>query len=74
MTKLQARIFEYVRAFIAEHGYSPSCAEIAKAIGTYPGTANANLTKLAARGYLIKGHGWRNVRLPDGGQNARIAA
>lgn len=74
MTKLQAQIYAHVRAFITKNGYSPSCAEVAKDIGTYPGTVHANLTKLAERGYLIKGHGWRNIRLPDGGQNARIAA
>ena len=74
MTKLQAQIYAFVRAFIAEHGYSPSHAEIANELGEYPGTVRVNLIKLAERGYLLKGHGWRNIRLPDGGQNARAAA
>jgi SOS-response transcriptional repressor LexA len=72
MTKLQALIYAFVRNFIEEHGYSPSCAEVARACGTWPGTANVNLKELAKRGYLIKGHGWRNIRLPDG-HNARAA-
>jgi len=73
MTKLQAQIYAHVRAFITQRGYSPSCVEIARDIGAYPGTVHANLVKLAERGYLVRGTGWRNIRLPDGGQIARAA-
>lgn len=74
ITKLQVQILDYVRDFIAKNGYSPSHAEIAEAVGTWIGTVTVNLNKLAARGLLLKGDGWRNLRLPDdGGQNARAA-
>ena len=74
MTKMQARILSYVRAFIAQKGYSPTCAEIASDLGIYRGTAHSNVVKLAERGYLIKGTGWRNIRLlPDEGRDARAA-
>ena len=73
MTKLQAQILAYVRKFIGEHGYSPSFAEIAKAVGTYNGTARVNVIELGRRGYLTVGKGWRNIRLPDEGHNAHAA-
>jgi Mn-dependent DtxR family transcriptional regulator len=74
-TEIQAKILDHVRDFIAANGYSPSHAEIAEAVGTWVGTVTVNLNKLAARGRIIKGDGWRNLRLPDdGGSNARAAA
>lgn len=73
MTKLQAQIYAHVRSFIAQNGYSPTCAEIAADLDAYRGTVYANVVKLAQRGYLVRGKGWRNLRLSDGGQNARAA-
>ena len=73
MTKIQAQILAFIREFIAEHGYSPSFAEIAKGVDTWPGTARVNVIELHKRGYLIRGEGVRNIRLPDEGHDARAA-
>ena len=73
MTKIQAQILAYVREFITKHGYSPSFAEIAKGVKTWPGTARVNVIELGRRGYLVVGKGVRNIRLPDEGHGAHAA-
>jgi SOS-response transcriptional repressor LexA len=73
MTKLQAKILTFIREFILKNGYSPSGEEIAKGVGTHATTARLNVNELHRRGYIIKGEGVRNIRLPDEGHNARVA-
>jgi SOS-response transcriptional repressor LexA len=73
MTKTQARLLEYIRSYIAEHGYSPSIDEMAEGIGVWYTTAFIALKRLNERGIVVKGRGWRSVRIPDGGANARAA-
>jgi SOS-response transcriptional repressor LexA len=74
MTKTQARVLEFVRQFIGTHGYSPSLDEIADGVGSYSGNVHSMLVKLAERGYLHKGRGWRNIRLIErAGDVARAA-
>ena len=73
MTKLQAKILAFIREFIAMHGYSPSIVEIAKGCETYATTTRLNVIELHKRGYLTKGEGARNIRLPYEGHNARAA-
>lgn len=74
MTQNQAKVLNFVREFIAKNGYSPSFVEIAEGLGLYSGPVNNAVKKLTENGYLIKGNGWRNLRLPDGGGNATRAA
>ncbi len=73
MTKTQANILAFTRKFISDHGYSPSIVEIAQGVGSYSATVRNALSRLHERGYLLKGRGWRSVRLPDEGANARAA-
>lgn len=73
MTKLQAQILAFIREFITKHGYSPSIVEIANGVDKWPTTTRLNVDELHRRGYLIKGEGARNIRLPDEGHNARAA-
>ena len=76
MTPTQAKILAFIRRYISEHGYSPTIKEMAAAAGVYYGTAFVALTRLSERGYVIKAterYTKRNVRLPDGGSNARAA-
>ena len=74
MTKLQAKIIAFIREFIATHGYSPSIIEIAEGVNAWPTSTRLNMIKLAERGYLIKGEGARNIRLPDDGLPVARAA
>ena len=74
MTKTQAKVLEFIRQFIRAHGYSPSLDEIAKGIGSYSGNVHGILAKLAERGYVRKGRGWRNIRLIDGVADVARAA
>jgi repressor LexA len=73
MTKLQAKILAFIREFIAKNGYSPSGEEIAKGVSTHATTVRLNVNELHRRGYIIKGDGARNIRLPDEGHNVRAA-
>ena len=74
MTKMQARVLKFIRHFIGIHGYSPSLDEIAEGIGSYSGNVHGMLVKLAERGYLHKGRGWRNIRLIEGAGDVARAA
>jgi SOS-response transcriptional repressor LexA len=74
MTKTQARVLEFIRQFIRVHGYSPNLDEIADGTGSYSGNVHGMLVKLAERGYLHKGRGWRNIRLIEGAGDVARAA
>jgi hypothetical protein len=46
---------------------------MAEGIGVWYTTAFIALKRLNERGIVVKGRGWRSVRIPDGGANARAA-
>ena len=55
LTKRQKEILDFLKAFIDEHGYSPSFEEICAAFGyTSLATIHEHLTNLAAKGYIRK--------------------
>jgi len=74
VTQNESKVLNFVRKFIAKNGYSPSFVEIAEGLRLYSGPINNAIKKLAENGYLVKGKGWRNLRLPDGGGNVTRAA
>ncbi len=68
LTRRQRQIYEYIREFIAAHGYAPSIAEIGQNFRlTSPATVHKHLQNLAQKG-LIK-RSWNRSRaielLPD---------
>jgi SOS-response transcriptional repressor LexA len=66
MTPKQKEVLDFIRAFIAAHEYSPTYAEIAKAIGhKSKGPVYVRVQELARQGYLVvsRGHN-RNISLP----------
>jgi SOS-response transcriptional repressor LexA len=54
-TKKQKELLEFIEAFIAEHGYSPSYREIMNGVGyTSVATVSLHINNLVKRGHLIK--------------------
>ena len=54
-TKKQHELLEYLREFIAEHGYSPSYREIMKGCGyTSVATVSLHVNNLIKRGHVVK--------------------
>jgi repressor LexA len=53
MTKIQKQVYDFIKAFWAEHGFSPSYSEIATHLG---GTSKSNIhrlvTALSDRGFI----------------------
>lgn len=74
MTQNQAKVLKFVREFIANNGYSPTFVEIADSLCMHSNPVNNAVKKLVENGYLNKGKGWRNLRLPNEGGNVAHAA
>ena len=54
-TKKQKELLEFIEAFIAEHGYSPSYREIMNGVGySSVATVALHVSNLVSRGHLIK--------------------
>lgn len=54
-TKKQKELLEYIEAFIAQHGYSPSYREIMNGVGyNSVATVAVHINNLVKRGHLIK--------------------
>lgn len=54
-TKRQKALLEFIRAFIAQHGYSPSYREIMKGLDyTSVATVALHINSLIKRGHLVK--------------------
>jgi len=54
-TKKQKELLEFIEAFIAQHGYSPSYREIMNGVGyTSVATVALHINNLVVRGHLIK--------------------
>lgn len=59
-------IMDFLRAYMAEHGWAPSMREIADHIGTYPPNVMQHLRKLQAEGKIVLGGGPRMIRITTG--------
>lgn len=66
LTAKQQRIYDYILAFTAEHGYPPSVREIGAAVGLKsPSTVHFHMKGLEQAGYIIKAEGkTRAISLP----------
>lgn len=54
--EMQQRIYQFILAYIAEHGYAPSVRDICDAVGLKsPSTVHFHLKNLAELGYIEKG-------------------
>src|SRR5258705_10586194 len=61
LTRRQREVFDFVRGFVAEHGYSPSLEEIGAAFGlTSVATVHKHVQHLVEKGYLRKA--WNRSR------------
>jgi repressor LexA len=68
MSPLQHRIYQFIKIFLTEHGYSPTLSVIAKGIGISPQSkslVSRYVHKLVKSGQLVfDGKGYRNINLP----------
>jgi len=54
--EMQQRIYQFILAYIAEHGYAPSVRDICDAVGLKsPSTVHFHLKNLSELGYIEKG-------------------
>lgn len=70
LTLLEKRIFNFIRAFIQQHGHSPTLVEIGKAMEiSSKGTVHRYIQALKQKGVLEQTErGWRGIRLTDNPQ------
>jgi repressor LexA len=70
LTRRQRQVYDFIRGFVAEHGYSPSLEEIGEQFGlSSVATVHKHVEHLVAKGYLRKDpHRSRSVEpaLDDG--------
>jgi repressor LexA len=75
LTRRQREVFDFVRGFVAEHGYSPSLEEIGAAFGlTSVATVHKHVQHLVEKGYLRKA--WnrsRSVEPADDADRSTVA-
>jgi repressor LexA len=67
LTPKQKQVYEYILAFTAEHGYSPSIREISLAVGLKsPSTVHFHLKGLLKAGVILQEPGkTRTITFPD---------
>ncbi|MFZ1106767.1 MAG: helix-turn-helix domain-containing protein [Rhodomicrobium sp.] len=63
MTIVQHKVLQFIKEYIAEHGYSPSHEEMAQALDMHTSTTSRVVSALAQRGYVEKVGRWRNIKL-----------
>jgi len=72
LTRRQREVFDFVRGFVAEHGYSPSLEEIGAAFGlTSVATVHKHVQHLVEKGYLRKA--WNRSRSVEPAEEAERA-
>jgi len=71
LTLLEKRISNFIRAFIQQHGHSPTLMEIGSAMGiASKGTVHRYVQTLKQKGVLEQSErGWRGIRLTDNPQS-----
>ena len=58
LTPKQQRIYDFIQAFAAQHGYPPSVREIGAAVGLKsPSTVHFHLKGLEEAGMIVKAEG-----------------
>lgn len=69
LTRQQAKVLDFIRAFITEHGSSPSYAEIGAGLGLVSRSSiHRHVHGLVRRGVLMQPHGCpRSIALTDAG-------
>jgi len=74
LTLLEKRIFNFIRAFIQQHGHSPTLVEIGKAMEiSSKGTVHRYIQALKQKGVLEQTErGWRGIRLADNPQSTTL--
>jgi len=70
LTERQKEMLEWIRAYIQEHGISPTLVDIARAHGVAPPSANDVLQQLIRKGYLIRPEKTRRTYRIAGAANA----
>lgn len=69
MSPLQYKIYQFIKNYLLEHGYSPTLSEVAAGIGISPrskGLISRYVHKLLKTGWLMQdGRGYRNLHLPS---------
>lgn len=67
LSKMQQKVYDFLLAFLDEHGYPPTVREIGEALGLRsPSTVHFHLKHLAERGYIEKDAGkGRAIALPQ---------
>lgn len=64
LTVRQLEVFEFIRGFIAEHGWPPTYREISAAFNfSSPTAALTHVNALERRGWLFHGPGARQIRI-----------
>jgi repressor LexA len=73
LTRRQREVFDFIRGFVHEHGYSPSLEEIGAAFGlSSVATVHKHVQHLVEKGYLRKA--WNRSRSVEPIEDARAAA
>jgi sulfur relay (sulfurtransferase) DsrC/TusE family protein len=57
LTERQAEVLSYVKAYIAEQGFSPTLREIAKHLGCGIAATQAHVARMQRKGYLYRDRG-----------------
>lgn len=64
LTELEMKIYEYIKAFINEHSYSPTYGEIAAACYVSKTVVFFYIERLCDKGYIAKeNHKGRTIRI-----------
>ena len=55
LTDRQKEVLDYIKSYVASHGYPPAVREIGKALGlNSPATIQSHITALESKGYIKK--------------------
>ena len=55
LTNRQKDVLDYIKSYVANHGYPPAVREIGGALGlNSPATIQSHITALEAKGYIKK--------------------
>lgn len=75
LTGTQETVLNALHEFIADHGFSPTVAELAKLIGREsPNSTAAALNALEKKGWIKRGQAARNIALVDWNERGKLIA
>ena len=65
LTNRQKDVLDYIKSYVANHGYPPAVREIGAALGlNSPATIQSHITALEAKGYIKKTNSIVIFKLP----------